>query len=446
MVTEVLALFAFLDRDDTRRPGLARGLLSRQLPDGGWATSPGGPSDLDATVRSYLALKLHTAEDSAPLTRARERLAAWGAGRCHPRTRLLLALFGQLRHPDETTLPAASPMEALAMRVIDAHRPARLMPRDAVLAHLFRNEASRAAPTWNPVRAWNGWKAAEQLQKVLAAGDSSEAGGPTSILPLVALKCLGHRATDEALRAAWRFLDERILGDDVAASLMPLRDTALALAALREAGLPAHAVSVKAAAEWLWARLIAGQARGNLAVEDAALVLIALAKSGFAFRGDRPGLVDHVLHSIFDEQDDDGGWGSLERTGIVLMALGDFGIGADELVVADAIDYVGASTVPTDNWHVFAGLRAVGHDLQSPLVREGAARVKQAQHAGGGWGKAAPTARALLALMAAGEANCPEVDAGVDWLLNSVGDSFEEIVLALAALGQFERHAAGWNS
>jgi squalene-hopene/tetraprenyl-beta-curcumene cyclase len=412
---------------------------------------PGGPSDFDATVRCYFALKLHAPESDEPLARARQRLAAWGAGRCGSRTRLLLALFGQLRHDDWSSVPAASSAEALALQVTDAHRPARLMPRDALLAHLFRDDRPRAGSVWSPLRAWNGWKAAEQLQQMLAAGDSSEAGGPTTVLPLIALKCLGRRASDEAVQAAWRRLDERIIGDNVAVALTPLRDTALALAALREAGLPADAAPITAAGEWLWARLVAGQARGNLAVEDAALVLIALAKSGFAFHGDRPGLVDHVLHSILDEQDNDGGWGTPERTGLVLEALGHYGIGADEPVVADAFGYLARAIETAGCWRVLAGLRAVDHGLDSPLVRNAAIRVMQAQHAGGGWDDGgapavAATAQALLALMAAGDANCPEVDAGVDWLLNSTPESFEEIALALMALGQFERHAAGWNS
>jgi hypothetical protein len=36
------------------------------------------------------------------------------------------------------------------------------------------------------------------------------------------------------------------------------------------------------------------------------------------------------------------------------------------------------------------------------------------------------------------------VDAGVDWLLGAAVDDFATTVLAITALAQFERHAAGW--
>src|SRR5262249_22805315 len=76
-VADVLALFAFLGRDDPRQPGLVRTLLDRQLPDGGWPGSRGGPSDLDTTARAYLALTLLALDAESALRRARERLAAW---------------------------------------------------------------------------------------------------------------------------------------------------------------------------------------------------------------------------------------------------------------------------------------------------------------------------------------------------------------------------------
>src|SRR5262249_46881244 len=139
-LTDVLALLAFLECHDSRRPRLIQTLLSRQQSDGGWSNTPGGVSELDATVRAYLALKVNALEAARPLQRARERLADWGAGRCEPRTRLLLALFGQLLHDDWTTIPTNSLIEEFALLVTDARKPVRMMPRDSVLAHLFRDE------------------------------------------------------------------------------------------------------------------------------------------------------------------------------------------------------------------------------------------------------------------------------------------------------------------
>lgn len=452
-IADVLMLFAYLERDDARRPFLVRTLLDRQLTDGGWANGTGTASELDATVRAYFALKIGNA-DTRAVERARERLAAWGSGHCDPRTRLELALFGQLPHAEDwTTLPTHSPAEEWALQVIDVRKPVREIPKDPVLAHLFRDEMHwPATRTWNPLRLWSARRAGQQLREhFLAAADPD---GPTSILPLIALHSLGEA---DAMLNAWRMLDERIVNGNVAASLSPMRDTALALTALREAGIAGDAAPLVATGEWLWSRLVGGQSRGDLSTADSALALVALAKSGLAFRGDRPTLVDHVLHSIFDKQGDDGSWDTPELTGLVLQALGEFGIAAAEPVVADAIQQL-ESVQEADSawgdatWRVLAGLRAVRHDLAAPLVRRAAAWLKRTQHAGGGWGDgvgspaAAPTARALLGLMAAGDANSPEVDAGVDWLLGAPIELFDEMTLATMALAQFERHVVGWSN
>jgi squalene-hopene/tetraprenyl-beta-curcumene cyclase len=452
-IAEVLALFAFLAHDSPRQPRLIESLIERQLPDGGWANTPGGASDFDTTVRCYLALKV-CGTDGAALEPARQRLAAWGSGSCEPMTRLMLALFGQLPHADDWLgLPTHSLPEEWALEVINARRPVRPTPRDTVLVHLFRDEIHwPTGRNWNPLRLWNARRAGQELQQFFATEGAVDVGGPTSILSLVALSSLG--AGEAAMRGAWRALDERIIDGDVIAALSPVHDTASALVALCETGMAAEAGPVAAAGEWLWARLVAGQSRGDLNVRDAALTLVALAKSGFAFRGDRPTLIDHVLHSIFDEQADDGGWGSVESAGLVLEALGHFGIHADEPVVIDAIQFLEAAQQDggdlKETWRVLAGLRAVAHDPHSPMVRRAADWIKRSQNAGGGWADGAnepaapPTAQALRALMAAADANSPDVDAGVDWLLGVPSDNSEAIVLSIAALAQFERHSAGW--
>jgi squalene-hopene/tetraprenyl-beta-curcumene cyclase len=454
-VADVLALFAFLGRDDPRRAGLKRTLLMRQLPDGGWANSASASSELDATVRSYLALKLNGPEADTALDRARERLAAWGSGPCDSQTRLLLALFGQVPHDDWMALPANSPLEKWSLQIVNAYRPVRLTSIDPVLAHLFRDEFRRSGGgSWNPLGRWNARHVGQCLVQYLANPDSWAGDAPTSILPLIALRCLGHDESSVAVRAAWRILDERIIDDDVAAVLSPLRDSALALSALREAGMAADATPVVAAGDWLWARMVGGLSRGDLGIEDAAAVLVALAKSGFAFRSDRPALVDHVLQLIFDEQGDDGGWESPELTGLVLEALGRFGIDAGEPVVADAIHFLGGTHDTLTNLRsicqVLSGLRAVRRDSTCPIMRQAVALLKRTQHAGGGWADGvgpavAPTAWALLALMAARDANSPEVDAGVNWLLDAAPTTFEPTAFSLMALAQFERHAVGWT-
>ncbi len=54
-------------------------ILARQLPDGGFSIYPAGPSEVNASVKAYFALKLAgLGADDARLTRARDRILALG--------------------------------------------------------------------------------------------------------------------------------------------------------------------------------------------------------------------------------------------------------------------------------------------------------------------------------------------------------------------------------
>ena len=52
-----------------------RRILAQQMPDGGWWVYPGGPADVNSTVKAYTALRIcgHS-PDSDPLRRARARV------------------------------------------------------------------------------------------------------------------------------------------------------------------------------------------------------------------------------------------------------------------------------------------------------------------------------------------------------------------------------------
>ena len=86
------------DLDVALEPKIAAYLRRIQNDDGGWPLFYRGPSDVSATVKAYLALKLiGDAPDAAHMIRARERvLALGGAARCNVLTRIALAIFGQV--------------------------------------------------------------------------------------------------------------------------------------------------------------------------------------------------------------------------------------------------------------------------------------------------------------------------------------------------------------
>jgi squalene-hopene/tetraprenyl-beta-curcumene cyclase len=95
--SEYLLLLTWLGRERTplaRR--LANELLHRQEPHGGWAQYPGGPTDVSASVKAYLALRAvgHAPHEPVMRKACEAILAAGGAERVNSFTRYYLALLG----------------------------------------------------------------------------------------------------------------------------------------------------------------------------------------------------------------------------------------------------------------------------------------------------------------------------------------------------------------
>ena len=84
--------------DDRRAAKLANFIRRKQLPDGGWNIYAGGPSELNATVKAYVALKLAGDSPDAPhMARARCQVHDLGGVEgTNSYTRLYLALGGVL--------------------------------------------------------------------------------------------------------------------------------------------------------------------------------------------------------------------------------------------------------------------------------------------------------------------------------------------------------------
>jgi squalene-hopene/tetraprenyl-beta-curcumene cyclase len=222
--------------------------------------------------------------------------------------------------------------------------------------------------------------------------------------------------------------------------------------------------------------------------DDTAMVLMALARTGQATEpvpwwtnghgaadgpsGVRPA-VRRAVNWLLAMQNRDGGWAAFDRgithevltrvpfadhnamldpscpdiTARVLEALGPFGYRVGHPQVDRALAFLGATQCREGcwlgrwgvnyiygTWQVLVGLRAVGCDMEQPMVRRAVAWLKQVQQPGGGWGEscrsyddpslkgqgtpaASQTAWALMGLMAAGEAGSGSVRAGVEYLL-----------------------------
>src|SRR3954464_6053305 len=83
--------------DFTLQERCARHILNRQLPDGGWNIYFGGPSEINASIKGYFALKLAGYSPDLPFMRkARENIGPLGGiPRMNTFSKLYLALLGQ---------------------------------------------------------------------------------------------------------------------------------------------------------------------------------------------------------------------------------------------------------------------------------------------------------------------------------------------------------------
>jgi squalene-hopene/tetraprenyl-beta-curcumene cyclase len=357
----------------------------------------------------------------------------------------------------------------------------------------------RAEPFLGPLRRRAVRRAAAWMRERLAHCDGLGAIFPPMIYTVVALRCLGVQDDDPEMVEARRVLDELIIEEDDTVRLQPcfspVWDTALTLNALAEAGLRADDPAVRRAVEWLlalevrqpgdWSVTNPGLEPGGWFFEyknavypdtdDTAMVLLALARlKALDVPGVRPAC-ERALAWLAGMQNQDGGWAAFDRdidrevltrvpfadhnamldpscpdiTARVLEALGAHGRRAGERAIDRALVFIDRAQDPRGcwpgrwgvnyvygTWQVLLGLRAVGFDMGSALVRRAVRWLVSAQQPGGGWGEscasyddpslagqglptASQTAWAVLALLAAGEAGHPATRRGVEFLLQT---------------------------
>jgi hypothetical protein len=324
--------------------GVAQDIRGYQRDDGSWALYRGAPGDLSTTIECYFALKL-TGDAGPHLERARQFILAHGGlGRARVFTRIWLALCGEWQWDDLPAMPielillpergpisiyrfsswARATIVPLLLLMND--RPVRPVPASASLADL-RGGAVPVQPRdaldrvflgldrvlhqyhrlpWHPLRA-QARKTAEQWVIEHQEADGSWGGiQPPWVYSLMALHAIGYGLDHPVVKKGLDGMHDRWMirrGDGsirVQACLSPVWDSALALVALLESGVPAKTPAVQKAARWLvkeevrvpgdWCVWVPGVEPSGWSfefendlypdVDDTALVVIALHKAG----------------------------------------------------------------------------------------------------------------------------------------------------------------------
>ncbi|MFQ5872344.1 MAG: squalene--hopene cyclase [Dehalococcoidia bacterium] len=304
ITSEYLLLTHFLGVADKERwAQIVEYLKRKQRPDGTWPIYYGGPSDLNATVEAYFAMKLAGVSSDKPfMVKAREFiLSRGGVPKVRNFTKIWLSLFGQwdwdatpVMPPEIMLLPPSFPFNIyefaswaratiVAMLVILNKRPVHPIPDYARIDELFPPDCGPLSYTVRGEPAPFSWQRAFiGLDKVLRLWERipfkpgrekalelaerwivehQEADGswggiqPPWVYSLMALKCLGYSMDHPIMAKGFKGFEGFAIQEDgtfrTQSCLSPVWDAAWAVIALRESGLPADHPSLVKAGEWL---------------------------------------------------------------------------------------------------------------------------------------------------------------------------------------------------
>jgi len=350
----------------------ARWIRSRQREDGTWANFHGGPPELSTTVEAYVALRLAGDPEGAEhLGRAAQFIRdLGGVERTRVFTRLWLALFGlwpwaelPVLPPELIFLPSFVPLNiydfgcwarqtVVALTVVGAHRPTHELGFG-----IDELRTGLPAPAPAPLSTWPG--RFQALDRVLKAyqrrpvkfvrqaalrqaerwilqrqeADGSWGGiQPPWVYSLIALRLQGYALDHPVMRAGIEGLDGFTIEDEagrrIEACQSPVWDTALAVTALADAGLPQSDPVLGSAARFLLGEEISVKGDWSVRrpelepggwafefandnypdIDDTAEVVIALGRT------DEPAgeAVDRAVAWIEGMQCRDGGWGAFD--------------------------------------------------------------------------------------------------------------------------------------
>ena len=286
-------------------------IFGKQLPDGGWNIYFGGPAEVNATIKAYLALKLAGVPVTDPrMLKARSMaLNLGGAPRMNTFSKLYLALLGLFPWNYVPTIPCEvlligkwfhvhfwemsnwSRAMLVPLAIINHYRPTRVPKQGIDLDELYpegiheRDLALSPDPesvTWrnfflwldklhkfaerfayhgiHPFRKMALKKAERWMLDRFEGSEGLAAIFPAMLNSVIALKALGYSDTHPVLQREWQHLKnlQHETKDSVRIEpcFSPVWDSAIVLMCLRESGVAADDPRLKRAAEWIMTKEI----------------------------------------------------------------------------------------------------------------------------------------------------------------------------------------------
>lgn len=413
-------------------------VLARQLPDGGWNIYPQGPSDLNATLRAYTALKLGgVSPDCAAMTRARNRaLLLGGLQNANSYTKINLSLFGLYPKkyvpsvpPEIVLLPGDilyqmsswSRTILVPLSVVQAKAGPRPAPKGFTLDELFVPNIRLTLPKRaslsiffhhldKVVKLWERRGSRDVRTAALREAEHwmldrtryTEGIGaiyPSMMYFIMALDCLGypedHPDRLEAVAQFNKLLIETEERFQFQPCFSPVWDTAYAAFVLGEAG-QADQQRMTKSADWLIAREV--RRKGDWTVkrpdlepsgwafefaneyypdiDDTAMVLLALLHAKASDPQKQARTTRRALHWLIGMQGSDGGWAAFDvDNNWTILNRVPF---ADHNAMLDP-------SCPDITGRVLEALCRYGYHNEHPSVRAGVRYLLGCQEEDGSW-------------------------------------------------------------
>jgi squalene-hopene/tetraprenyl-beta-curcumene cyclase len=508
---DYIYLHTLLDSGEPMRMKRALAEILRcQNGDGTWSLYPGGPGNISLSVKCYLACKLMgMGADDPRLVDCRQWiLERGGVVECNTFTKMYLCSLGQY---DYDAVPAVPPEIVLfpnwfyfniyeisswsrsilvPLAILYAKKPSKRIPPGAGIDELFvggRANANlrprlnrKAIFSWRnffivldrfvhsmesvhirPLRKLALRRAEKWVLERLEMSDGLGAIYPAMLNAIVALRCLGYpESHPQVIRARDEFeklgiekpasAEEPVPTFRMQPAVSPVWDTAQAVCALSEAGVPSGDLRLIKAADWLlskevrhkgdWAMKVRGVEPGGWYFEfnnefypdtdDTAQVLLALGKVDHSRDGRRDQAAQRAILWEFAMQCRNGGWGSFDKdctkmvfenipfadhnamldpptvdiTGRMLEMLAAYGYTRDDPRVDKAVKFIFSQQEPDGSWFgrwgvnyvygtflVLRGLAAIGVGSGEPRIQRAAQWIRSAQNSDGGWGETCGT-------------------------------------------------------